>query len=226
MSVDSGDYARSMLAAAQRFGTVVVRDSAVSIASSGGRITAIKTGSGCIDCDEAAFATGPWVSDVSEWLGVRLAIEPVKGELLLLRIGNAALNHDLCWEQCALYRRRDDQVWIGGTMDRQGFDTTPSRKTRQILLERAADILPGIAQCELLDHVAALRPMPDSGWPLSCRAAGWDNAYIANGGGTKGVLLSAIIARRVCDLIIGYQDAASNGFRVSPKEQHGAPSLS
>ena len=62
--------------------------------------------------------------------------------------------------------------------------------------------MPAIRDAKLLDHIAGLRPMTASNMPIACRADGWQNVYIANGGGSKGVLLSVGIARKIRDLLL------------------------
>lgn len=203
LSVDSADYAHSLMEAASRLGATHVHDIVIGIVASGGRATGVRVGGGIIECDEVVFATGPWVAELKSWLGVEVRVEPVKGELLLMQMQDGAPNHDLAWGATALYRRRGDQLWIGGTTEKNGFDCAPSKMNKELLLDNAARVFPQIRHATLLDHVAALRPMTASNRPIAERADGWQNVAIANGGGAKGVLLSAVIAKNICDLLSG-----------------------
>ncbi|HEY5237762.1 MAG TPA: FAD-dependent oxidoreductase, partial [Rhizomicrobium sp.] len=202
LSVDSGDYTRAIAERALRLGVKILLDEAIGIVTSGARVTGIRTRDGIVPCDEVVFATGPWVADVNAWLGIDVDVEPVKGELLLMRLPEGAPKHDLIWNSAALYRRRGDQLWIGGTMEKNGFDTAPSPACRKFLLSEAARLFPAVERAEFLDHVAALRPVPAANQPIVARAKGWQNVTIANGGGSKGVLWSALIAKKVCDLVM------------------------
>ena len=99
-------------------------------------------------------------------------------------------------------RHRSSVPTLGsGTLERCGFNTTPSEAAKISLLDGAARIMPCVREAELVDHVAALRPMPNLGAPIAARANGWENVYIANGGGMKGVLWSVGIAKRICDIL-------------------------
>ncbi len=202
LSVDSADYTRAIAEGASRLGVKILREEVVGIITSGERVTGIRTRGGVVPCDEVLFATGPWITDVNAWLGIAVDVEPVKGELLLMRLSEGAPRHDLIWNSAALYRRRGDQLWIGGTMGKNGFDTAPSPANRKFLLNEATRLFPAVECAEFLDHVAALRPMPATNRPIAARAKGWQNVTIANGGGSKGVLWSAHIAKQICDLVM------------------------
>jgi glycine/D-amino acid oxidase-like deaminating enzyme len=224
LTVDAGDLTRSLAAAMRRLNGQVIKGTVSGIMAASGRVTGVRIGDHVLPCDEVVFATGPWVADVEAWLGVNLGIEPVKGEMLLVRLPGGAPTHDFHLAEAALYRRGHDEVWIGGTTERRGFDVAPSDQARRDLLQGAARIMPQVIDAEVLDHVAALRPMAGSGSPITARASGWANAYFANGGGAKGVLFSVTIARTVRDMLI----SPLGGDEVPPAEAKalGAPLLS
>jgi glycine/D-amino acid oxidase-like deaminating enzyme len=50
---------------------------------SGEFVIGVQTDEDVIDCDEFILATGPRVADTKSWLGIDVAVEPAKGELLL-----------------------------------------------------------------------------------------------------------------------------------------------
>lgn len=200
--LDSYDFTCSLAGAAVKLGASILHETALGVIASGGNVTGIQTGRGIVDCDELVLATGPWVKETKSWLGIDLAVEPVKGEILLMRMPEQAPDYDFTWGLTSLYRRRANEVWVGVTMKNCGFDCTATTEAKEILLQRAARIMPAIKHATLLDHVAGLRPMTASNQPIAARADGWQNVYIANGGGAKGMLLSLGIARRVRDLLL------------------------
>jgi glycine oxidase len=211
LALDSYDFTRSLANGAVQLGTTILYDMALGIEASGDRVTGIQTRQGLIACDEVVLATGPWVADTKAWLGVHVPVEPVKGEILLMRLPGETPRFDFTWRLTSLYRRRENEVWVGVTMKNCGFDCTPTAEVKEFLLDRAVRIMPGIIDAKLLDHIAALRPMTASNAPIAGRAGGWQNVYLANGGGSKGVLLSVGIARRIRDLLV-------HGYSESPGE--------
>jgi len=206
LSIDSGDFTRALAAGAVKLGARMVTATACGVVTRGDRVTGVATSQGAIGCDALVLATGPFVAEANAWLGIDVAVAPVKGELLLMRLPGAPPQFDLTWNDTSLYRRRNNEIWVGGTFERCGFDAAPTPAARAAMLERAACILPAIRQAEVLEHVASLRPMATPNAPVAARAPGWQNAYVANGAGSKGVLLSVFIANTVRDLLLERPD--------------------
>jgi glycine/D-amino acid oxidase-like deaminating enzyme len=202
LSLDSYDFTHSLADGAVKLGATVLHDAVSGVAACGQQVTGVRTAKGLVACDDMILATGPWVSDTESWLGISLAVEPVKGEILLMRLRQGTPRYDFTWELTTLYRRRENEVWLGITMQKCEFDCRPTAEAKESLLNRAARMMPAIRDARLLDHIAALRPMTPSHQPLAARAEGWQNVYIANGGGSKGVLLSVGIARKIRDLLL------------------------
>ncbi len=202
LTLDSYEFTRSLADGAAQLGASILCDTVLGVEASGDRVTGIRTGKGPSACDDIILATGPWVADTRSWLGIDLAVEPIKGEILLMRLLEEPPRYDFTWGLTTIYRRRENEVWVGGTMKNCGFDCTPTAEEKEFLLDRAARIMPSIRRAKLINHIAALRPMTPSNKPIADRARGWQNVYIANGGGSKGVLLSVGIARRIRDLLL------------------------
>jgi len=206
LTLDGEGFTRSLADAATKLGARIVHDTVLGVSTAGEQVLGVETCTGVIACDEAVFATGPWVAELGRWLGVEPSVRPMKGEILLVRLPGATPRHDLTWGSTSLYRRREGETWVGVTSEDCGFDATPSAEAKSALLGAAARIWPDIGRAEPFDHFAALRPVTPSGLPIAGRAPGWRNAWIANGGGSKGMLLSAGIAQILCGLLLGAPD--------------------
>ena len=83
----------------------------------------------------------------------------------------------------------------------QGFDLEPSEQARNTLLKGAQRLMPAMADAEVVLHTACLRPLSPDWMPIVGTAPGWDNAYLATGGGKKGILLSPGLGKAVADLV-------------------------
>jgi glycine oxidase len=202
-SLDSLTFTRALAEAAQDSGASFVRARATGVRQDGSRaVRAVSTESGEHPCDALVLATGPWVSETRDWLGIDLPVEPVKGEMLRMRLRGGNITHDFTHGLISLYRRGDDEAWVGVTRERCGFDETPTERGRQALLDGAARIMPAVRGATLVEAFAALRPATTTGLPIVGRAPGWDNVFVANGGGIKGMLLSTGIGIAIRDLIV------------------------
>jgi glycine oxidase len=208
LSLDAAAFTRALAEAAVKLGARILRGEATGLACQGDRIVAARTQDAELGCDELVLATGPWVAETAAWLGVTTPVRPVKGEMLLLRLPGGPLGCDVTGGGAALYRRREDQMWLGVTSTEEGFDAAPTASAREGLMAKGRRILPEIARSEVLDHVAALRPVATPDAPIVQRAPGWANATIANGGGWKSVLLAPAMADAVRHLLTGAEAPA------------------
>jgi glycine/D-amino acid oxidase-like deaminating enzyme len=201
-SLDSCAFNRALLAGARSAGADLIRANVIGLDTRGDAVSAVRTDAGGILCDAVVLATGPWVVETKNWIDVDLDVEPVKGELLRMRLPAPNITHDLTHGMISLYRRGADEVWVGVTRESAGFDETPTAEGRRALMEGASRIMPAIREAALIEHVASLRPMARSGLPVIGRIPRWNNAFIANGGGIKGVLLSAAVGAAIRDLVL------------------------
>ena len=142
-----------------------------------------------------------------------MPVKPVKGQLLRMKLPGEGLRYDLTHGIAGLYRRNQNEVWVGGTQEDAGLNETPTEEIRHHLLEQAVRIMPEMAQAQLLEHVAALRPVTPSGLPIIEQASGWNNVYIANGGCNKGILLCTGIAQALRDLMLNGQTTMPLNFQ-------------
>jgi len=201
-SLDSCAFNRALIAGARKADAKVIRADVNGLDARGHVVSAVRSDAGSFACDAVVLATGPWVDETKHWLDLDLGVEPVKGEMLRMRLPPPNITHDLTHGMISLYRRGNDEAWVGVTRERAGFDESPTAEGRRALIEGASRIMPAIREASLVEHVASLRPMALSGLPLVGRAPGWDNVYIANGGGIKGVLLSTGIGAAIRDLVL------------------------
>ncbi len=201
LSVSSRDFTHSLMRGAERLGTKFMFASVTGIVTRNDCAVTVQTSGGPISCDELVLATGPWVAEINNWLGIGVAVEPVKGQILRLRLRGEVPAYDFTWQSTSLYKRQHNEMLVGVTMEHCGFDLATTGAAKQLLLDRAARIMPAVKQAELLEHMASLRPMSISGDVIASLAPGWRNIYLANGGGAKGILYSAGIARSLRTLM-------------------------
>jgi len=211
LTLDGEAFTRCVADAASRLGMRQVRGAATAVTTAGDCVTGVSVGGDTIACEDVVFATGPWVAQINRWLGVELNVRPLKGEILMLRPAGASPDHDLTWGTTSLYTRRSGEIWVGVTFDDCGLDARPTDRAKTELLAAATRIWPQIAHGAVFDHRAALRPMTPDGLPIAGRAKGWQNAWIANGGGSKGMLLSVGIAKTIGDLLLDVRPEATGG---------------
>ncbi|MGI8846545.1 MAG: glycine oxidase ThiO [Thermoleophilaceae bacterium] len=171
----------------------------------GGRVTGVRTAEGIeLRAPAVLVAAGAW--SAAGGLGELPAappVRPVKGQLLELRV---RAGHGLPAERvvrtprCYVVPRADGRVVVGATTEEQGFDLTVTADGVFRLLEAAIEVLPDVAELELVHARAGLRPGTPEGRPVIA-AAGPEGLLWATGHGRNGVLLAPLTAERVLGLL-------------------------
>ena len=125
----------------------------------------------------------------------RVPVRPVKGQLLRLRdpAGPGLLDRVLRTEECYVVPRGDGRYVLGATTEERGFDETVTAGALHDLLRDAIEVVPGIAELELQDASAGLRPGTPDNAPVIGRGA-LDGLHWATGHYRHGMLLAPLTA--------------------------------
>ena len=206
-SLDSQDFTRALHAAALSSGAAQRPGSVRGLEVSHDRVTRVLLDDGEIECGQVVLAMGPWSRQAERWLNTYIPIDPLKGEILRMRLPGDPLEHDVSGDGASIYAKPDGLAWCGTTEDWRGFDREPLPETRERILAGVKRILPAIADAELVMHTACLRPVTPDWLPIIGRVPGYANAWLATGAGKKGILLAPGFGKSVADLITGDETA-------------------
>ena len=166
----------------------------------GGRVSGVRLPSGTVEAGAVLVAAGAWSADgvLTSEAGAP-AVRPVKGQLLELRVrrGRPRLaTRVIRTPRCYVVTRSDGRIVLGATVEEQGFDTAVTADGVFRLLEAAYEVLPDVAELELVDARAGLRPVMPDGRPV-IGAAEVEGLMWATGHGRNGVLLAPLTAKRI-----------------------------
>jgi glycine oxidase len=173
----------------------------------GERIVGVRTAAGEeLRAANVILATGAWAGS-AEWLPVhaRPPVRPVKGEVLELggREGSEPpATGIVCSERVYLVPRPDGRLIVGATVEERGFDTAVSAGGALELLREAYRLLPDVAEMELLDAIAGLRPGTPDNLPRVGPGA-IDGLLLATGHYRNGILLAPLAAERIAAELTG-----------------------
>jgi glycine oxidase len=135
-------------------------------------------------------------------------VRPVKGQILRLRnqAASALFSRNLrglvAGDSIYLVSRADGELVIGATVEEQGFDVTVTAGAVRQLLHDAWRIVPGVAELELLECHAGLRPGTPDNAPILGEAPGVDGLVMACGHYRNGILLTPATADAVAELLL------------------------
>jgi glycine oxidase len=197
--------------AAQRQGAALVDGAVTGIAQAGGRVTGVEVNDEILACDAAVVTLGPWSGAAEGWLGVPLPVEPLKGEILRMTQSGPPLKSDIVAPGISLFGREEGQIWLASTQQRVGFNREPSEWAYRTLYDAAVHLMPSIAEASLLQQTVCLRPVTPDDLPMVGKVPGREGAYVATGGGTKGILLAPAMGRTLADLVLTGQTALPVG---------------
>jgi len=151
------------------------------------------------------LATGAWAG-AEGWLPepVRPPVRPVKGEILELRSqdGAAPCERIVASERVYLVPRPDGRLIVGATTGERGFDATVTAGGVHELLREAYRLLPDVAEMELVEATAGLRPGTPDNLPLIGPGA-LEGLILACGHYRNGILLAPLTGAAVAGLLSG-----------------------
>ena len=169
------------------------------------------TGDNLLRADTVVLANGAW-SGATPWLPdhARPSVRPVKGQVLELRRrdGEPPARHILASERVYLVPRGDGRLIVGATVEEMGYDTAVTAGGVHELLREAYRLLPDVAEMELVDAIAGLRPGTPNNLPLTGPGA-IDGLILTTGHFRNGILLAPLAAQAVADLLSSRRSSLS-----------------
>ena len=130
-------------------------------------------------------------------------VRPVKGQILELRARDGAAapcGRIVASERVYLVPRPDGRLIVGATVEERGFDTAVTAGGVHELLREAYRLLPEVAEMELVEAMAALRPGTPDNLPLVGPGA-LEGLVLATGHYRNGILLAPLAAARVVEAL-------------------------
>lgn len=202
-SVDPRALSAALLGALQAEGVEVRTGTEVAAALfDGERVAGVRTEAGEeLRAGAVVLAAGAWSARV-DWLpeAGRPPVRPVKGQVLELRSreGGTPCKRIVASERVYLVPRPDGRLIAGATVEEQGYDTTVTAGGVHELLREAYRLLPEVAELELLDAAASLRPGTPDNLPLAGPSP-LDGLLWATGHFRNGILLAPLAANVIAN---------------------------
>jgi glycine oxidase len=174
----------------------------VELSRDGGRAIGLALADGeRVAAAQTVLAAGAWTEAIEGLpLAARVAVRPVKGQIMRLRdpAGPGLLSRVLRFEGGYLVPRGDGRYVLGATMEERGFELAATAGGVYELLRDAHELVPGVAELEIEELSAGLRPGTPDNAPV-IGAGTLDGLAWASGHHRNGVLLAPVTA----DLLAG-----------------------
>ncbi len=164
--------------------------------------------------DAVVVAAGAWSSEILG-LPLRVPTIPVKGQMLAVEHATRLLPQIVKGERCYLVPRGEHRTLIGATVERVGFDESVTDDGINQLLMAAYELEPRIADAEITEKWAGLRPGTPDDLPVLGADTRVSGVYYATGHYRNGILLTPITAEIITALLLdGRSEFALDDFRI------------
>jgi len=198
---------KSLQAYLLKLGVVFVENTEIHhIATKHQQVEEVVTSNGSFTVQQLVICTGAWTSGVLKaWLpesDLSLAIEPVKGQMLVFDAKPDTLSCMVLNDDQYLIPRRDGKILAGSTVEATGFEKCPTSSAKQQLQEFATTLLPALAQYPIIHHWAGLRPGTPQGVPYIGRHPSIENLSINAGHFRNGLVMGPASAQLLADLLL------------------------
>lgn len=198
---------------AETQGTTIRHGTLTGLKRDGARVTSVLLESGEIPCDRVVLALGPWSGGAADWLGVPIGVRPLKGQILRLQAPGAPIECSVGWADNYATTKKDGLLWTGTTEEAAGFDENPTSHARDQIMALLLKMLPSLADAQLVQQTACLRPLPSDDMLVIGEIPGWEGVYMVTGAGRKGIILGPAMGRITADLIVnGKSDIPIKAF--------------
>lgn len=168
-----------------------------------GRVASVLTQSGeRLAAARFIASAGAWTSRLLPPDSRLPAVQPVKGQMLLLDAPAGVLPHILLRGGHYLIPRADGTALLGSTLEHTGFAAEPDTAGRNALLQAAEFLVAGASRWPVLHHWAGLRPMAGGQDPLLLRHPASDNLWLHTAHYRNGITLAPASANKLVDWML------------------------
>lgn len=157
------------------------------------------------EADRLLISTGAWVQEMSEPLGIRIPVHPIRGQICAYAWNEERepLRHLVFTSQGYLVQKANGTLVCGASEDIAGFDTSVTDKGIRRLTEWNKQVLPVLGEVQPFHRWAGLRPAVLDGRPLIGRLNDAGHVFVAAGHYRNGILLSPVTATLIADSVEG-----------------------
>lgn len=160
-----------------------------------------------VEADQVLLAGGSWCGELAGKMGFELPVEPVKGQIVLLK-GEPGLMHSIVKHDDAYFvPRADGRILVGASMEYVGFERGTTDKVIGSLMASMSRIAPGLKACEVEEQWMGFRPGSPDGMPFLGPVASIPGLWVASGHYRNGVALAPITANLMSMWIAGIKPA-------------------
>ncbi|WP_420631421.1 NAD(P)/FAD-dependent oxidoreductase [Candidatus Leptofilum sp.] len=208
--VDGRLLRNALLKAASQRGLVIREVSVDKLVIQSGKVTAVTAGHEIYPADSVAIAGGAWTPEFEGQLGIRIPVQPHRGQIIHLRLDDDPGVPIANWPIVHAFRDHymltfpGNRIVVGATQEADtGFAPFMTAGGVQEVLREALRVAPGLAKAEISELRVGLRPKTPDGLPILGSVPGLQNLFLATGHGAGGLTLGSYSGVQIADLMLG-----------------------
>ncbi len=214
--VDGRLIAGAFHRASVRRGLEVKNASVEKLILKNGAVVGAECGGEVLRCGNVVIAGGAWSPEFEGQLGIRLPIEPERGQIIHLSLPGQDTSD---WPTLNAYHMDymvpwpDSRVVVGAT--HEGGTGFRARQTVSGIMEVLGDALrvaPGLAKAEIREIRVGLRPQTPDMLPVLGSVPGWANLFMLTGNGRTGLQVGPYSGKIITQLLLGQNPESEIDF--------------
>jgi glycine oxidase len=166
------------------------------------RVQGVQTSRGYFTAGRIVIAGGAWSSQLMQAAGLPLAVEPVRGQMIMFEALPGLLRHITLHGDHYLIPRQNGLVLAGSTLEYEGYNKITTQDARETLTEKAVDLVPVLAAYRVIKHWAGLRPGTATGVPCIGKHPEVQGLYVNTGHFRNGVAMAPGSAQLLVDCML------------------------
>jgi len=169
-----------------------------------GEIQAVRLADGeTVAADTVLLAAGSWSGELAREIGLELPVEPVKGQIVLLKNTPGLVQHIIKHDDAYMVPRADGHILVGASMERVGFAPGNTADVVDHLLKSTWRMMPGLKGSEIVQEWMGFRPGSPDGMPYLGPVEHRPGLWVATGHYRNGVALAPGTAEMMSRWIMG-----------------------
>lgn len=210
MQIRNPRFLRALAVSAAHRGVEIREHASVSsLEVSGKQVIGARIDDRLVEAGEVVLAAGAWSATLMPpQLEISLPLRPVHGVMVLLERRPPLCSRVIVGRGRYLIPRVDGRLLAGSTVEERGFDRSVPLGAVASVLEDAISMAPSISECSWQRAWSGLRPAAFDRLPFLGRPADVEGLVVATGHYRNGLLLGAITARIVAQLVAGESPGA------------------
>lgn len=161
-----------------------------------------------ISAGTVVLAMGPWTGQAGDWLGYKVPIRPLKGQMLHLAPPGPADGKEFKVAMSAfdlggsILPKKNAGTIVGSTREDVGFDRTVTSEARDLMLAQGARLSKRVLSARLARQTACLRPLTPDQKPYVGPAPHWRGVFLAAGHYSEGINFGPVTGKTLSEMIV------------------------